>query len=62
MGSQALLSGVDILLTVGYPDASIVEQFYDEFLLEAKKDDILKEHIRRAAAKVLAAKKEFLEP
>ena len=62
LGIRAMYSGVDILLVAGYPDASIIEQFYDEFLLEAKKDDILKEHIRRAAAKVLAAKKEFLEP
>jgi len=60
LGTRAVYSGVDILLVAGYPDASIVEQFYDEFLAAAKKDDILAGHIRRAAARILSVKREFL--
>jgi len=49
-------SGVDILLVAGYPDASKVEQFYDEFLAAAKKDPVLAERIYDSAKKILELK------
>jgi len=61
LGTRAVYSRIDILLVAGYPDAGMVERFYDEFIAEAKKDDILAGHIRRVAARILAIKSKFLE-
>ncbi|MDP4007294.1 MAG: hypothetical protein Q8P55_01720 [bacterium] len=52
----AVYSGVDILLVAGYPDASKVEQFYDEFLEATKEDDTLARCIQDSAKKILELK------
>ena len=56
MGSQALLSGVDILLAVGYPEYEVVDNFYEGLWLRAKGDPVLAKLIHASAKKILEAK------
>lgn len=61
LGFGALLSGVDILLAVGYPNAEILGEFYKELWVGAKENPILAERIQNSAKKILKLKLALFE-
>jgi len=56
LGPRALLSGVDILLAVGYPHGEVLGEFYNGLWLKAKGDPVLAERIQDSAQKILELK------
>lgn len=56
LGSKALLSGMDILLAVGYPEYGVVDELYNGLWQEAKEDVALAKRIQNSAEKILKLK------
>ena len=56
LGTQALLSGVDILLAAGYPNDEVLGEFYEGLWERAKGDPALAKRIYASAKKILELK------
>jgi len=61
LGSQALLSGVDILLVVGNPREEILGEFYNGLWERAKENPVLAERIYDSAKRILELKLALFE-
>lgn len=61
LGSQALFSGVDILLAAGYPNHKVLGEFYEGLWQKAKKDSVLVERVQDSAKKILELKLALFE-
>ena len=56
LGSRALLSGMDILLAVGYPKYDVVDEFYEGLWQKAKRNTVLADRIFASSKKILELK------
>jgi beta-N-acetylhexosaminidase len=60
IGIFSIQSGVDILLVAGYPDPSIVFEFYEEFLSAVKQDLSLQSRVKGSFEEIMKIKRELL--